>query len=192
MDYNLSVNLTILYLYSSFGSECSKGNVSLFDDFVPFKETRKWKVLLSYCGQYSSLNVYPGVSKLQISAIIHPQMIRIMDAIFSIFDKNSARSFKMASNKVNLISQNLFKNNKLVLIFALTVRKSCNIKLTVHLWPKRKFIMYDGPGFLSRTVTAVGNVYKSSTSQCVLRLSQISRPINHMNFNLLQFPWKAT
>ena len=79
---------------------------------MPFEKTMNSKELLSYCGQYSSLNVYPATSKLQINAFIHLQMYMIINATFSVLDKNTARSFQIITHKANLMSQTLFQNDK--------------------------------------------------------------------------------
>ncbi len=187
--HNLGLNLSIHELYFASGEDCMKGNISVFHGFVSFNETFGHNASLFFCGQHSTLSVFPGVSKLQISIFVHLVVVFLANATFSVVDLRAAQSFLTTSHHSPLQSHIKYSSNKTIMVYMITTKKNCFIELIDCISASHNTTVHDGPRFQSKPVTPTKSVYKTTSFQSVAKISVLQGNVKtNETFNLNSHP----
>ncbi len=185
-DKHLRQNLTLQFIYFSSAelSRCHFAKLIIFDckqeQFFWNIVTKRQDVVIQsnykfiFCGIHSTTNIYSRCSNLAVQ--IQPQHYVALDIhfLFSVFDRDKIRSIPPGSGRAGL--QNTASNHlvcKVAIlvatlrmeIYRIAVPKFLNIFLQSNISSELPFIVFDGPGPLSKLLTFTAHVIRKGTEQ---------------------------
>ena len=129
----------------------------------------------TYCGHQTNFNIYPSYNVIDISIHSYKHSFFAFTALQTIITERLIVSFETSNSSVPDISSvhliHLIKSEILVETFHIKVRKIHHLVVQFSETGSYTHELYDGPGFLSTNLRNSGYVYKTSTFQCVARIS---------------------
>ncbi len=187
LDVELSLNLTVLELIIPLQGvfDCLRSSL-IFHQPQGFENR--------YCSCNPKFHFYfaPSNTKIEYRFILGRHILKL-SAFFTIMDRNLAESYNVP------VSHPLIKKNLMMLLlsdfgvlhyFRLTAPKICKIYLFFTESPDIEQTVLDGPGFYSKSLKPVQNIYKTSTFQCMTVLFSATHKFNfsQKNFQFVSKP----
>ena len=205
LNRSLRLNLTFLSFYMSGGS---LNKLSITQGGHRCQEETKEDFI--FWGQHSLFYFYPK-NRMVLMCITHRDEVSTevqIIGMFMIFDRDQMFNIHLNQKKVEYIMKNLywigygwekhphiFPNDKLKYIvnnkyelfrYSISVRKLDQVIIKNIISWSLGFLVFDGPGYLSHTISATKDVIVTSTFQClVLFLMTVSKrkKIKHFKFS---------
>ena len=145
-----------------------------------------------YCGHQTNFSIYPSYSDVNITLYTNRDSLFIFSASYTIVTKNQIVSISSSNlNIADILWIYRIDNEFFFYTFHVKVKK---IHHAVVLFLKTityTYRLYDGPGFLSPKLRYSGDMYKTSTFQCIIQIftktiwttieesfDYISKPVN--------------
>ena len=183
LDPRIKLNLTFHTIYFSSGSNnCHAGNVTV-ENISSDEES------FLYCGYHSMFNLYPKWAVIDIVFSADKFSHFKINVSFSIIDPNLIISIPVSKNvtkisKIHIGSIFNLENKQTLLSYSIVVERIKFIILHVNEYLVQKYIIYDGPGYLSEMVSKFQNIYKTSTFQCLIHVLEETNFLPKMNFEV--------
>ena len=148
-----------------------------------------------FSGYHSTFNFYPELYKCLIDIIYKGNELFKIDLTFQVIDQdivdNTMNSYKYSHNTI--LIYRIHSNLKAFMeIFFLQVRKISQLLLKFPKYLSQNFLVFDGPGFLSRTlhITDVSRqMIKASSFQCIVQL--LTKNIGHEETHNFEYTSKV-
>ncbi len=126
-----------------------------------------------FCGQHSIFSLYPSFHHIDIRVILMYDIQFDLKAEYSVVDfENSIHSLTFSFQVPKPYIVHIIQNYS-VISYCIKVRKVYHIVLNIT---GKKFVIYDGPGFLSPVLEPnQNNILRASSFECILQiLSEIN------------------
>ena len=177
-----SLNFTMEKLYFSSGpNHCLRGNLSFLEPTS--RPTAANHVFLSFCGHYSRICVYPQFATFYMKIYISKTMLFLLDAIFSVMDRNIVTNGNTTKwNGIHVVSHIMIKGEINIHNFMIQVSKTNQVMIRMATKFSEKYLVYNGPGFLSPIISPRDAAYHCSSFQCVLQILELQSPLNYSSF----------
>ena len=177
LDQFLRLNITFHKIY--FRSNILNGN----DDFILIRNLTK-----HFCGKrldcsgttfygfQPKFSYYP--SSIQITIEIKSRKSYEVLYSFQVMDENIIENLLIqdSNEKIGVLSYRIHSISSFIQILFLQVRKNCHIIIKIKSWHQHRYVIFDGPGFLSNVLNPTKS-YKTATSsfQCIIQILNENR-----------------
>ena len=128
-----------------------------------------------FSGYHSDFNYYPEFHKFLVDIVYNGHELFKIDVSFQVMDQGIIKNIVNYSNYLHnifLMYEVQSKLKKLMEILFLGVRKTHQILLQFPQSLSQRFVIFDGPGFLAKTLHTTGEsaqVIKTSSFQCIVQ-----------------------
>ena len=172
-DQFLRLNITFHKIY--FSSNILNGN----DDFILIRNLTNyhfcWRILdcsgNTFYGYQSKLSYYPSSTLITIE-IRSRRSYEVMYS-FQVMDENIIENLvtQDRNEKIRILSYRIHSKLSFLQILFLQVRKNCHIIIKVKSWHQHRYVIFDGPGFLSNVLYPT-KLHKTAASsfQCIIQI----------------------
>ena len=151
----------------------------------PAGQIHRVRPMLTYCGQHSQFNAFPGIVKFRLRLAVGKMVLYKFNGIFSVMDTSmvSNRNLKRKLFFFHPYAVHAFRNEHILFSYHLRTQK--NYKIQLHLSDvHEKMFIYDGPGIQFQQLELYINIMVS-TFQCVVQISTNNGQI--LKFNNIKF-----
>ena len=127
-------------------------------------------------GHNSTFNFYPELYNMKIDIVWYNIRDHMINVSFQIMDQNIIDNFINTSRyafNINLMYRIQSKSKELLEVFYVQVRKTNQILFNFHEHLLQKYVVFDGPGFLSKRLhksNVSGWMLKTSSFQCIVQV----------------------